>query len=314
MKDSHLRLILAAVGALLLLLGGVAALYGPAETYCFYLFSEGGRFHQEGFRFGSLMFALIAWQPVGYYVIALLCIPLGLGHLQPRRWARVMTIGLLWSGWVVGIPLAIVFLAFLSFKELSSTASLLVVAALGLSCLAAPGLLLRFYRSERVRRVFESRDADVHWIESLPMPILVLTILFTFFVIVLHVPLFFNGIFPVFGAWLSGIQGILALDLSIVSLACLTWGVFKRKAWAWWGSVGYLGLLTFSLLVTLVRSSLYEMLVLTGLPPQEVKILRGIPLQGIHLAPFIGIPLAVTLVVLALSKRHFGAPRAQNLP
>ena len=38
--------------------------------YCFYLFSEGGRFHYEGFGFGSFMFGNIASQIVGYYLIA----------------------------------------------------------------------------------------------------------------------------------------------------------------------------------------------------------------------------------------------------
>ena len=37
-------LILAAIGVLLLSVGIVAAFLGPAEMYCFYLFSEGGVF------------------------------------------------------------------------------------------------------------------------------------------------------------------------------------------------------------------------------------------------------------------------------
>jgi hypothetical protein len=36
----------------LLLLGGIAiGFLGPLEMYCFYLFSEGGRFYYEGFGF-----------------------------------------------------------------------------------------------------------------------------------------------------------------------------------------------------------------------------------------------------------------------
>ena len=77
---------LAIIGALLLLVGAIAAFSGPVEMYCFYFFVEGGRFHFEGFGFGSLVFASIAWQIVGYYAIALLFIPLGYAHLRPRRW------------------------------------------------------------------------------------------------------------------------------------------------------------------------------------------------------------------------------------
>ena len=51
-----------AIGVLLLLGGVGSGLVAPLETYCFYLFSEGGRFYYEGFRFGSFMFGLIAFR------------------------------------------------------------------------------------------------------------------------------------------------------------------------------------------------------------------------------------------------------------
>ena len=149
--------ILVLIGVLLLLVGVVAALLGPAEMYCFYLFSEGGRFHYEGFGFGSMMFASIAWQILGYYAIAALCIPLGYGHLRLRRWARLLTISLLWCSWIVGIPLLVVFLSMLSVKELSSAVAILVVIALGLAYLIVPGAMIRFYRSRSVVRTFEAR-------------------------------------------------------------------------------------------------------------------------------------------------------------
>ena len=123
-----------------------------------------------------------------------------------------------------------------------------------------PGLLIRFYKSRDVRQTFEAKDTNSSWIESLPVPVLVLAVLFVFYVIVMHVPLFFNGIFPLFGIWLSDVQGVLALDIAIVSLAGLTWGVLGQRTWAWWGSVGYFGLLTFSSVVTLMRSSFSDML------------------------------------------------------
>ena len=102
--------LLPVIGILMLLVGLVAALYGPAEAYGFYLFSEGGRFYFEGFGFGSLVFAIIAWQIIAYELIALLLIPLGIAHLRLRRWARVWAIALMWCAWIVGAPLVVVFL------------------------------------------------------------------------------------------------------------------------------------------------------------------------------------------------------------
>jgi hypothetical protein len=298
--------LLVVIGVLLLLVGVAAAVFGPAEVYCFYLFSEGGRLFYEGFGFGSLMFGVISWQIIGYYAIALLCVPLGYGHVRPRRWARVLTLSLLYCGLIVGIPLMLVFLLMLSVKDLSPTAASLLVAALALSYLLIPGLLIRFYRGQDVRQTFEAKDTNSSWIESIPQPVLVLAVLCVFYVIVMHIPLFFNGIFPLFGIWLSDIQGFLALDISILSLAALTWGVLRQSAWAWWGSVGYFGLLTLSSVVTLMQSSFSDILSLMRFPPTEMDALQEVPLQGAHFAPLIGIPLVLTLGVVILSKRHFG--------
>ncbi|MCR4427337.1 MAG: hypothetical protein NUW23_14330 [Firmicutes bacterium] len=198
-----------------------------------------------------------------------------------------------------------VFVFMSSVKELSSTAALLVVVALGVSYLLARGLLIPFYRSQNVRRIFEAKDANSYWIESLPIPVLVLAVLFAFYAIAMHVPLFFNGVFPLFGIWLSDIQGVVALDISIAGLAFLTLGLLRRRAWAWWGSVGYFGLLTFSSVATLVQSSLSEILSVLRLLPTEAGILEGVPLQGARLAALIGIPLIVTLGVIVVSRRYF---------
>lgn len=297
--------ILALIGIGFLLVGAVAAFLGPYEIYCFYLFSEGGRFHYEGFGFGSLMFASIAWQVIGYYAIALVCIPLGYVHVRPRRWARVLMVGLLWCALILGLPLIVVFLFMLSVKDLSSTEGLLVLIALGLAYLTVPALLIRFYKSRDIRQTFEARDARAYAIERLPMPVLVLGVLFIFYVVFLHVPLFFNGIFPLFGVWLSDKQGFFALDIAIVSLVCLTWGVVRQRMWAWWGSVAYFGLLAVSTVVTLARSSFAEILAPMQLPPTEMEMLKGVPLQGIHFVPFVGLPLLITLGVIVISRRHF---------
>ena len=89
-------LIIKVVGILMLLTGVFAAVVGLVEIYCFYLFSEGGRFHYEGFGVGAFMFANIASQIVGYYLIAAVGISLGYGHLVGRRWARALALTLLW--------------------------------------------------------------------------------------------------------------------------------------------------------------------------------------------------------------------------
>jgi hypothetical protein len=298
--------ILVAIGALLLLIGIAVALLGPVEMYCFYLFSEGGRFHYEGFGFGSFMFGNIASQIVGYYLIALVLIPLGYGHLKVRRWARTLALTLVGFWLVVGVPLIVVF-AFVAVasKDLSLATVLIMLVALALSYLVVPGLLIWFYRSRNVRLTFEAKDPQTCWVERFPIPVLVLCSLYLFYIVVLHILILFNGIFPLFGVWLVDFQGILLLDILIACLACLTWGTFRLRTWAWWGSLIYFGLLTSSSILTLCRSSLSDILSRMKFAPTEMEALQGLPFQGWHLAAFIGIPLLLTLGLILLSKRYF---------
>ena len=154
--------VMAVIGVFLLLVGIAVGFLGPIEMYCFYLFSEGGRFHYEGFGFGSFMFGNIAGQIVGYYLIAALFIPLGYGHLKMRRWARTLSLTLLWSWLVVGAPLiVVVFFILAASKDLSLPAALMALVFLGLSYLVFPGLLIRFYQGRNVRRTFETKDTKI---------------------------------------------------------------------------------------------------------------------------------------------------------
>jgi hypothetical protein len=298
--------ILIGIGALLLLIGIPTGFLGPIEMYCFYLFSAGGRFHYEGFGFGSFMFGNIAAQIIGYYLIAAVLIPLGYGHLKTRRWARRLALTLLWAWLVVGAPLTIVVLfVLLASKDLSLLAAIVAMAGLAWGYLVIPGVLIRFYQSRDVRLTFEARDPDSYWVEKLPMPILVLGSLDLFYAVVLHIPILFNGIFPLFGRFSTGMQGILLNDLAITCLLCLAWGTLGRRAWAWWGSLVYFASLTLSWLVTLFRASYADILSLLRFPPAEMKFLGGLPVQGYHFAVLIGAPLLITLGVIILAKRHF---------
>lgn len=297
-------LILGIIGVLLLLVGGAAAFLGPVEMYCFYLFSEGGRFHYEGFRFGSFMFGNIAAQILGYYFFAAAFISLGYGHLRARRWASPLALALLWCWVVVGMPLMVAFLfVLLSAKDLSLPTAWVVIVALGASYLVLPGLLIRFYRSKNVRLTFENRDPKTSWIERLPIPILTLSVLFSFYIVVLHVLIFFNGVFPLFGVWMTGLAGIILLDISILCLAGLTWGILGLKKWAWWGALLYFGLMAVSWIVTLAKSSWLDILASMNFPPFEAAILQKWPLQGSHFAVLAGISLVLTLGTIIRAKR-----------
>jgi hypothetical protein len=125
----------------------------------------------------------------------------------------------------------------------------------------------------------------------------------------LHILILFNGMFPVFGVFRFGLEGIVLLDISIACLILLIWGTLQRQMWAWWGAVIWLGPFTFPTVLTFFRSSYSTILTGLAFPPREIEFLDRVPVQGYHFAVLIGIPLFITWVVAVLSKRHFVAWR-----
>jgi hypothetical protein len=300
------RVLLKGFGLLLLLVGFTGAVFGPLEMYAFYLFSEGGRFNYPGFGFGSFMFGLIAVQIMGYYVIALICIPLGYGHWRLRRWVQKTSLTLLWSWLILGIPLLIAFLVMLvASKESAGVLDYLLVPLMPVAYQVVPGLLIWFYRSESVRMTLERRDPNQYWIDQQPIPILVLCFLYFVYFLALHGLTFFNGIFPFFHVFLVGVAGFGLITLSVIWLAILIWGTIWRKMWAWWGALVYFGFLTISSIITLSRYSWAGLLGLMKFAETELQALGGMPLQGVHLIPIIGIPLLLTLVVIIFARKQF---------
>ncbi len=298
--------ILIAAGILLYLGGVCVGLLGPLEMYCFYLFSAGGRFAYDGFGFGSFMFGNIAAQIAGYYLIAAVLIPLGYGHIKLLGWARILTVTLAWAWLAVGAPLVILAgFVLLGTKQLPLIAALAALILLALSYFVVPWIVLRFYNSANVRRTFEAKHPKSGSVEEIPQPILVLATLFLFFIVILHLLILFNGIYPLFGKFLYGLPGIVMIDMTIACLLWLTWGIVRRRMWAWWGATILWGLFTSSLIITWLSTGYMELLAGLAFPARELDMLDGIPLQGFHLAILTGVPCLITWILAASAKRFY---------
>ncbi len=308
-KDRSLILML--IGIPVMLIGIIAAVYGPIEFYPLYMFSEGGRFHYEGFGLGSLMFGNIAVQILGYYLVALIFIPLGYGHLRRRRWVRKFALSLLWFWLIVGAPLALLFILMLfSVKEIQPVMTWVIVAFTGFSYPVLPALLIAFYRREDVRLTLEYRDLRDNWWERTPLPISVLILLFGFYLVFLHIPLLFRGAFPFFGQIFVDLDGMFLIDAALLSMVVLLFGVYKRHRWAWWGSLIYFGLLLANTIMTLFQVSFLELIAITQFPPTEIDILQEMPVQSYHLIVFFGLPLFFSLFAIVVSKKQFKFPNS----
>lgn len=291
------------IGALLLLGGIAIGLLGPLEMYCFYLFSEGGGFSYEGFGFGSFMFGNIASQVIGYYLIAAVLIVVGYGHLKLRRWVRKLSLALLWFWLVVGGPLIIVIFFILSAtKELSYAVAVFTLVIFGLSYFVFPWLLIKFYNSPKSKEIFSIKH---YWTDNISPQLIALSILYFFYIVILHILILFKGVFPVFGIFEYGLNGIYLIDISILCLAFLIWGTLRQRLWAWWGGVIFIGLFTVSTVVTFLKTDYTNMLSILSFPPVEMEVLKSIPIQGFHLAILAGVPLFFTWVMAIQSKRHY---------
>lgn len=303
------------LGALMLGLGLVALYYGPMEMVCFSFFVVGGRFHYEGFGFGSFMFGNLAVQIMGYYLVALVCIPLGYGHLRLQHWARSLMVALIWCWRVLGVPLSLVLLfILLSAKDLSFLAAVSAAVALAVAYLLLPELALRWYRSSTVRGAFESAPESTPGPDGLPpVPVLVAVLLESFFVVALHVLLFFNGLFPLWGTWATGQLGFRWIAAAVVVLVALTWGTFRRWRGAWWGALLFFGWMLLAWTFSLFTTSWSELLGLMAFASFELEMLSGMPIQGWHLAVMIGVPLALTLVALLRARPYFSAAAQSHL-
>jgi hypothetical protein len=304
-RQKH-ALLIRLIGVMMLLAGLAAAYIAPIEIYTYYAFTPGGRFHYEGFNFGSFMFAYITIQVAGYYLIAVAGITLGYGHLVRTRWARPLVVTGLWFWLVCGLPLsAIALLMLITSKGVTLTGLLIGLPFMALAYPVGPVLLLRFYRSEPVRAVFEQSQPPSLRLDVIPLSVRCVCALLCFTILALHLPMLVYGVFPLFGALLSGRQGFMALDVLILALAGLTWGFARQERWAWIGVLLIFGLLALSNAVTFARHTLLDVLLAMRLPPTEMEFFAGIPFLETPLAIPTALPPLGMLIVTLAAGRHF---------
>ena len=301
------------VGVALILVGIVAAYYGPLEIFVFYLFSECGRFYYDGFGMGSFWFAALVVQNIGYYVIAALFIPVGIGHVKLRRWALSLTQLYIWFWLGAGILLFgdfILLIPSVLRLDLSQDVLLFQLVTVGVSSLfflvLLPILALWLYKRETVKLAFEEHDSNKYWTERYPFPLLVLLLLYVIMIVAMHTAIFFQGLFPMFGQILLGRPAAYIIALCILTLGILIYGTVQLKKWAWWSSLVYISLLTVSSVMSFSGHRFYDIIVMMNLPTYEMELLDKMVI--LHDYPLVGLfaaPLLITLGLVIYSRRYF---------
>jgi hypothetical protein len=318
--DKQTLFFLRMIGVILVIVGIVAAYYGPLEIFCFYLFSEGGQFHYEGFGFGSFWFAALVVQNIGYYIIAFLCLPLGIGHIRMRRWALTLTRLYLcfWLGkGMLLIGNGIFLLPSLFSLGIERKILLMQVCVIGvlsfILLLLVPALLMRFYGSEKVKAAFESHDSNRYWTERYPFLLLALLFLFLIMIVVFHLSVFFQGVFPLFGHIQLGRPSAYLDALCILILVILIYGTVQMNKWAWVGSLVFTLLLTISTVMTFSTCRFYDIILMMKLPAYEMEFINKMKvLHDFRLVGLFAVPLLAALGLIVYSKRYFIEEQIKN--
>ncbi len=310
-KTRNMRsMVLRFIGVGLIVVGVLAALIAPLEVVTLYSFVEGGRFHYAGFNFGSLMFANVAIQVVGYYLMAILFIPLGYGHIKLLLWANRITETLLWIWLVAGFPLSlIIFMMLLTSKDLPASSLPFLIFAYLLFYPILPILLLRFYRSSKTKVLFYRSELKSSWWDTIPQPVLVVGGLMIVILAAFQVPLLFNAAFSLFGQLVMKMTGALWIGASSLVLGVLIWGILRQKLWGWWGSVLFFSFHVLSAGITFMRISPQALVDTLHFPEFENEILATVlsnaPISSLHITILIVLPPLATLLLLIVFRRDF---------
>ena len=293
------------IGFSLLLIGICLLFFAPYEMYCFYLFSEGGQFHYEGFNFGSFMFGNISSQVVGYLFIGAILSIVGYGHIRLYTWARRLTISLLYSWLIVGLPVSLIFIfMLLASKNISIFLLCFTIIVMLLLYFVVPVLIIKHYKKNKAISVFNMQKCP-NFTNNIPIKLSTSNIVSIYFMVIDFLLIFFNCVFPFFGSIDTDRTGLYLIEINVAWLSIILLGTMKKKKWALWSSIIYYGLLLVSIIITFIKNNYYALLASLNFPEKEVGLLKGIPIKSYQIILILSIPIIFEMINRILSRDDY---------
>ncbi len=309
---ARFRYLLTALGLVEIVVGLIAAIYGPLEIYVFYLFSGDGRFTYPGFGMGSLWFAALVAQNLAYYLLAAVLLPLGYATLRRFAWANRVSLALSWLWLLLGIRALILAstYAFTAFSPLELSAYpdrvIIIGISLVLAGLALPILFILLFNRPELHEILSVRSAFADWLDEKPIPLLLAVLGCGLAIIALHLMVFVQAFWPMFGTLSFGRANMYPIAATIVVLTLATAGLATGKRLGLWGAAATIALLLVAFAPTFWQNDVPDMLAAMNLPETERLWLIETRLPGF---PFLflasTLPLATMVVLLFLSRRQF---------
>ena len=313
-KDRSLGLVL--FGIVAILIGGVCVLLVPCVLLSATAAPAGGA--AANFR---MMIPAVAF----YALLAAAFIWIGIGSILARRWARALMLVLSWL-WLICGTVGMILVAVLMpgmFEQIGQQGPpgqqippqvmtiVLIITGGIVSCIYIflPGTFILFYRSRHVKATCEFKDPHTRWTDKCPLPVLALSILMGFLAYSMIWAAFYGSVFPLFGVLVNGAPGAAVVLLMTCLLGYLTWGIYRLRISAWWGTFGLMIFWAVSGMITFSRVGLVEMYQKMGFPEEQLELLRQMGIVDKSFTVWsIGIGTAVWLGFLLYLKRYFVSP------
>src|SRR5512141_797170 len=187
----------------------------------------------------------VAIQVVIWGGVAAVFLALGIGSIQRRRWARILTLVVsafwLFSGVLGGIVVALVLPGVLkgltSLGPSARPAFLVAGSVYVFFQVLLPSAFLIFYARRDVAATCEARDTTAGCADRVPLPIFLMTLLYAVTVFGTLASAF-RAVLPYPGGILTGPPAAAILIASASLSAVTAWGIYGRRLWAWWTAVG----------------------------------------------------------------------------
>jgi hypothetical protein len=212
---------------------------------------------------------------VFYLPVAVALIWLGIGLVRAHRWAWTLTVVLSWMWLVMGVVSLVMFEFFIEMPpEVTTEARIFLGAVIATMYILLPGVFLVLCHHESVRATCQRRDPKIRWTDLCPMPVLALSIMLAVSVVSMSSVLAYGCVLPVFGFFISGAAGAVAIVLIALVLSYLALGTYQLQLAAWWGTMllGIAG--TLNMLVTFSRIDLMEMYQKMGMTTDQLEMMR----------------------------------------
>ncbi len=121
----------------------------------------------------------------------------------------------------------------------------------------------------------------------------------------LPVMIFNNGLFPLFGKFLTGHSGIFVYGFLIILMTLFIYGLFKRIHISCIISVVFFGLLLISATITILNYDFISIIELMDLPKLEYDIFIKLPVKAFYLLIPVAYILTVSLIIVFRTRNYY---------